>query len=545
MIPAAGGLAVAVGGTLMRHLLPVLIGLAVLVLCPSARAFDAATAAALSVGDSDTRIDALNKVIAESDAAALPFLEKLIGDSVKTSGDKVFVVDGDKAFDPVTGQPTELPADADDVVNSNRMRNEIDSAISTLKLTSPDRAVRLEAAKSLQGGDTDEAKLPLVQAAEAKEKDGEIRDILGQVRANIQLSSTDKAVRLAAVKTLADSSSPNIKEMLSTRLAPDGETDPEVRTAITAAIKSIEGRLSRFELIAQIFTGVSLGSILLLAALGLAITYGLMGIINMAHGELMMIGAYSTYVVQNLFRAYLPSEFQFYLLAALPVAFLVTAGVGMVIERLVLRHLYGRSLETLLATWGISLFLMQLVRSIFGAQNVGVENPDWMSGSVSLAASLSLPYNRIVIIGFSVAVLGFMWWLLTKTRLGLFVRAVTQNRTMARCVGVPTARIDTMAFGLGSGIAGLAGVALSQIGNVGPDLGQHYIVNCFMVVVLGGVGQLAGTVLAAMGLGIVSKFLEGITGAVIAEIVVLVFVVVFIQRRPQGLFAMTGRSAEA
>jgi len=529
----------------MRMSLSLLIGLAVMTLCLPARAFDAATASALTVGDSDTRIEALNKVIAASDATALPFLEKLIDGNVKISGDKVFTVDGDKAFDPVSGQPAELPADADDVVNSNRMRNEIESAISTLKLTSPDRAVRLEAAKSLQGGDTDEAKLPLVQAAEAKEKDAEIHDILGQVRANIQLTSSDKSVRLAAVKMLADSSSANIKEILSTRLAPDGETDPEVRTAITAAIKSIEGRLSRFELIAQIFTGVSLGSILLLAALGLAITYGLMGIINMAHGELMMIGAYATYVVQNLFRAYLPGEFQLYLLAALPVAFLVTAGVGMVIERLVLRHLYGRSLETLLATWGISLFLMQLVRSIFGAQNVGVENPDWMSGSVSLAASLSLPYNRIVIIGFSIAVLGFMWWLLTKTRLGLFVRAVTQNRTMARCVGVPTARIDTMAFGLGSGIAGLAGVALSQIGNVGPDLGQHYIVNCFMVVVLGGVGQLAGTVLAALGLGIVSKFLEGITGAVIAEIVVLVFVVVFIQRRPQGLFAMTGRSAEA
>jgi urea transport system permease protein len=529
----------------MRKFLSALIGLAALAFCQSALAFDAPMVAALATGDSDTRIEALNKVIAASDVAALPFLEKMLAEGVKISGDKVFVIDGDKAFDPVTGQPAELPADADDVVNSNRMRNEIESAISTLKLTSPDRAVRLEAAKSLQGGDTDETKLPLVQAAEAKEKDAEVRELLGQVRANIQLSSTDKTVRMAAVKTLAESSSPNIKEMLSTRLAAGGETDPDVRNAITDAIKAIEGRLSRFELIAQIFTGVSLGSILLLAALGLAITYGLMGIINMAHGELMMIGAYATYVVQNLFRAYLPDAFQFYLLAALPVAFLVTAGVGMVIERLVLRHLYGRSLETLLATWGISLFLMQLVRSIFGAQNVGVENPDWMSGSVSIAASLSLPYNRIVIIGFSVLVLAFMWWLLTKTRLGLFVRAVTQNRTMARCVGVPTAKVDTMAFGLGSGIAGLAGVALSQIGNVGPDLGQHYIVNCFMVVVLGGVGQLAGTVLAALGLGIVSKFLEGITGAVLAEIVVLIFVVVFIQRRPQGLFAMTGRSAEA
>jgi len=529
----------------MRHLLPALIGLAILVLCSPAQAFDQATATALSVGDSDTRIEALNKVIATGDSAALPFLEKLIGDGVKTSGDKVFVVDGDKAVDPVTGQPAELPSDADDVVNSNRMRNEIGAAISVLKLSSPDRAVRLEAAQSLQSGDADESRLPLVKAAEAKEKDMQIRDMLGQVEANIELTSSDRSQRLAAVKMLAESSSPNVKEMLSTRLAPDGETDPEVKAAIVAAIKAVEARLSRYELVAQIFTGVSLASILLLAALGLAITYGLMGIINMAHGELMMIGAYSTYVVQNLFRAYLPDAFQFYLVAALPVAFLVTAGVGMAIERLVLRHLYGRSLETLLATWGISLFLMQLVRTIFGAQNVGVENPGWMSGSVSLAASLVLPYNRIIIIGFSVAVLGFMWYLLTKTRLGLFVRAVTQNRTMARCVGVPTARIDTMAFGLGSGIAGLAGVALSQIGNVGPDLGQHYIVNCFMVVVLGGVGQLAGTVLASLGLGIVSKFLEGVTGAVIAEIMVLIFVVVFIQRRPQGLFAMTGRSAEA
>jgi urea transport system permease protein len=530
----------------MRNLLPALIGLMLLALCSPARAFDAATASALAIGDSDTRIEALDKVIAAGDAAALPFLEKMLNDSVKTSGDKAFVVDGDKAFDPVTHQPVDLPADADDIVNSNRMRNEIGGAISALKLTSPDKAIRLEAAKSLQGGDADEGKLPLVQAAEAKEKDPEIKEILGQVRANIQLSSSDKEVRLSAVKTLAESSSPNIKEMLSTRLAADGETDPDVRNAITGAIKAIEGRLSRYELIAEIFTGVSLGSILLLAALGLAITYGLMGIINMAHGELMMIGAYATYVVQNLFRHYLPeAAFPYYLLAALPVAFLVTAGVGMAIERSVLRFLYGRSLETLLATWGISLVLQQLVRTIFGAQNVGVENPGWMSGSVEIAASLSLPCNRIVIIGFSVLVLAFMWWLLTKTRLGLFVRAVTQNRVMARCVGVPTARIDTMAFGLGSGIAGLAGVALSQIGNVGPDLGQHYIVNCFMVVVLGGVGQLAGTVLAALGLGIVSKFLEGITGAVIAEIVVLVFVVVFIQRRPQGLFAMTGRSAEA
>jgi urea transport system permease protein len=282
----------------------------------------------------------------------------------------------------------------------------------------------------------------------------------------------------------------------------------------------------------------------LLAALGLAITYGLMGIINMAHGEMIMIGAYTTFVVQTLFRSHLPGLFQFYLLIAVPAAFLVTALVGMLLERSVLRFLYGRSLETLLATWGISLFLIQTVRSVFGAQNVEVENPSWMSGSLTLAPNLVLPHARIIIIGFAVLVLGMTWWLLTRTRLGLFVRAVTQNRAMAGCVGVHTGRVDTLAFGLGSGIAGLAGVALSQIGNVGPDLGQHYIIDSFMVVVLGGVGQLAGAVLAALGLGIVSKFLENITGAVLAEIIVLVFIVIFIQKRPQGLFALRGRSTD-
>jgi urea transport system permease protein len=343
---------------------------------------------------------------------------------------------------------------------------------------------------------------------------------------------------------LGDSANPAIKALLAGRLSADGEADPEARTALSAAIQAIDARLSRYERLGQVFTGISLGSILLLAALGLAVTYGLMGVINMAHGELMMIGAYATYVVQSLFRALPEAFFPYYLVAALPVAFVVSGLVGMAIERLVLRHLYGRSLETLLATWGVSLILMQAVRSLFGAQNVTVENPAWMSGSLILAPSLSLPWNRLIIIAFSALVLGFMGWLLTRTRLGLFVRAVTQNRAMARCVGVSTDRVDMLAFGLGSGIAGLAGVALAQIGNVGPDLGQHYIINSFMVVVLGGVGQLAGTVLAALGLGIVSKFLEGLTGPVIAEIMVLLFVVIFIQRRPQGLFALTGRSAE-
>ena len=289
----------------------------------------------------------------------------------------------------------------------------------------------------------------------------------------------------------------------------------------------------------------SLGSILLLVALGLAITYGLMGVINMAHGELMMIGAYATYVVQNLFKRYLPDAFDGYILVAIPAAFLASALVGAVLERTVIRWLYGRPLETLLATWGISLVLMQAVRSLFGAQNVGVENPAWMSGGIQVLPNLVLPYNRLAILVFAALVLLAMATLIGKTRLGLFVRAVTQNRRMASCVGVNTARIDMLAFALGAGIAGLAGCALSQVGNVGPDLGQGYIVDSFMVVVLGGVGQLAGTVYAALGLGLMNKLLEGWAGAVLAKIMVLVFIVVFIQKRPQGIFAVKGRSAEA
>jgi urea transport system permease protein len=249
--------------------------------------------------------------------------------------------------------------------------------------------------------------------------------------------------------------------------------------------------------------------------------------------------------MQGVFRSYLPAYFDWYLVAAVPLAFMSAALVGAALERSVLRFLYGRPLETLLATWGISLVLMQAVRTIFGAQNVGVENPSWMSGGVQLLSNLTLPYNRLVIIAFAAAVLIGMTLMINKTRLGLFVRGVTQNRPIAACMGVNTARIDTYAFALGSGIAGLAGCALSQVGNVGPDLGQNYIVDSFMVVVLGGVGQLAGTVYAAMGLGVLNKFLEGWTGAVLAKITVLVFIIIFIQKRPQGIFAMKGRSAEA
>jgi urea transport system permease protein len=360
--------------------------------------------------------------------------------------------------------------------------------------------VRAEAVKTLAGGEPGDAKLPLIEKAYEKEAVPAIKDAIGRVRFAMLLGSADKAKRLAAAQALGATGTPATKTLLLDRLK--AETEPDVKSAVEAALRTIESRLAWGERLGVIFTGISLGSILLLVALGLAITYGLMGVINMAHGELMMIGAYATYVVQNLFRAWLPGVFDYYIAIAIPASFVVAALVGALMERTVIRFLYGRPLETLLATWGISLILMQTVRSLFGAQNVPVENPAWLSGGVAVMSNLTLPFNRIAIIAFAALVLAGVALLIAKTRLGLFVRGVTQNRRMAACVGVDTARVDTLAFSLGAGIAGLAGCALSQIGNVGPDLGQSYIVDSFLVVVLGGVGQLAGTVVARRGRGV-------------------------------------------
>jgi urea transport system permease protein len=496
----------------------------------------------ITIGETDSRIEALAKAMLSADDKTAAFLQALSDDAVKVAGDKIVVIQGDKVVDAVTQAEVTLPDDAEDVINNNRMRGEIDSALAALKLFSKDDTVRAAAVKQLQS-DADETKLPLIEKALATEQNTAIKDQLGMVRAAALLGSADKAKRMEAAKLLATSGQANTKTMLLARL--ETEPDAEIKAALGAALRQVESALAWGDKLGALFSGISLGSILLLVALGLAITYGLMGVINMAHGELMMIGAYATYVVQGLFQKYLPGAFDWYLLAAVPVAFLASALMGALLERSVIRFLYGRPLETLLATWGISLMLMQLVRSVFGAQNVGVENPSWMSGGVQVLGNLSLPYNRLVIIGFAIFVLGSVAWLIGQTRLGLFVRGVTQNRPIASCMGVNTARIDTYAFALGSGIAGLAGCALSQVGNVGPDLGQGYIVDAFMVVVLGGVGQLAGTVYAALGLGILNKFLEGWAGAVLAKIAVLVFIIIFIQKRPQGIFAMKGRSAEA
>lgn len=515
---------------------------AVLLMAGNAYGITAEEVKSITMGETDSRVEALAKAMLKADDRTLVFLQALSDDAVKIAGEQVLVLKGDKAFDAVTDVETTLPDDAEDVINNNRMRGEIDSALAALKLFSTDDTVRAAAVQQLRS-DADETKLPLIEKALASEQNASIKEQLGMVRAAALLNSSDKTKRLEAAKLLAGSGQANTKTMLLERLKL--EEDSAVKVALGAALRQVESALAWGDKLGALFSGISLGSILLLVALGLAITYGLMGVINMAHGELMMIGAYATYVVQGMFRTYLPSAFDWYLLAAVPVAFLAAALMGAILERSIIRFLYGRPLETLLATWGISLMLMQLVRSVFGAQNVGVENPSWMSGGVQVLGNLSLPYNRLVIIGFAIFVLGSVAWLIGRTRLGLFVRGVTQNRPIASCMGVNTARIDTYAFALGSGIAGLAGCALSQVGNVGPDLGQGYIVDAFMVVVLGGVGQLAGTVYAALGLGILNKFLEGWAGAVLAKIAVLVFIIIFIQKRPQGIFAMKGRSAEA
>ena len=518
------------------------VAIAATVAHPSAQALTSEQAHAIAAGENDDRIRTLHEAVASGDAALGPFIQALLDDAVKTDEHHAYIVRDGQTIEAGTHQPATAPDSAEDVTNNNRMRGELEAAQAALNLFATQIEDRRAAVAALRGK-ADESWLPLLDKAAAAEADTSLKAQLELLRAMAKIASSDPAKRLEAVRQLGESSDPAINSLLQERLAPDAEADPGVRAALEQASHAVQGRLAWGERAGVVFTGVSLGSILLLAALGLAITYGLMGVINMAHGELMMIGAYATYAVQNFFRAHLPGAFDYYILAAIPASFLVAALVGAVLERGVIRFLYGRPLETLLATWGISLVLMQAVRTLFGAQNVQVENPAWLSGGVQVMSNLTLPYNRLAIIAFAALVLAGMAYLIARTRLGLFVRSVTQNRPMASCMGVNTARVDTMAFALGAGIAGLAGCALSQVGNVGPDLGQSYIVDSFMVVVLGGVGQLAGTVYAALGLGVLNKLLEGVAGAVLAKIMVLAFIVIFIQKRPQGLFAVKGREA--
>ena len=458
---------------------------------------------------------------------------------------KVYIQDdAGKLFDAVTGTPVAgaPPDDLDTVRINNRLRGTIDAALGTLTLLSKNPDTRYKAAQAVFKSHEASA-LPTLDKAIAQETDAGVKRALEQARAAIVLNTpgvTD-AQRLDAIAVIRDRGDQDALGLLSD--IPKREP-PAVAKAATAAIAAIQTRLAEWDAVQNAWYGISLGSVLLLAAIGLAITFGVMGVINMAHGEMVMLGAYVTYVVQDVIRANDPALLDYSLAIAIPLAFLFSGGVGILIERSIIRFLYGRPLETLLATWGLSLVLQQAVRTAFGPTNRQVSNPSFMSGAFDLGG-ITITYNRLWIICFALAVFVALIGLLRFTRLGLEMRAVTQNRAMAASMGIRTSRIDALTFGLGSGIAGMAGVALSQIDNVSPNLGQGYIIDSFMVVVFGGVGNLWGTFVGSFVLGIANKFLEPYAGAVLGKITILVLIILFIQKRPRGLFALKGRAVEA
>jgi len=450
------------------------------------------------------------------------------------------VAEGYQLTDPI--EETDLGVvgkrDVKKITINNSLRRVLREAIARLSLTSERTDVRLTAVGELTGN-LDAAAVALLERARTTEQDAEIIAAIDTALALSAVDSETPSVRLEAVAALQDSLLPAVRNRLSS--VAESDANAEVKQAAARAVKSIETKLERYALAETVFFGLSLGSVLLLAAIGLAITFGVMGVINMAHGELIMIGAYTTYLVQQAMPQYL----EYSMLVAVPAAFLAAGAFGIAIERGVIRFLYGRPLETLLATFGISLVLQQLVRTTISAQNVTVANPEWMSGSWQINAALSLTYNRLYIVIFTLLVFAALLLLLKKSALGLHVRAVAQNRSMARAMGIRTEWVDALTFGLGSGIAGVAGVALSQLTNVGPNMGQAYIIDSFMVVVFGGVGNLWGALVGAFSLGVVNKFLEPYSGAVLAKILVLVFIILFIQKRPRGLFPQKGRAAES
>jgi urea transport system permease protein len=462
----------------------------------------------------------------------------------------VFIVaeaaDGLQLTDPLTGREagTAQPDDLVKIGVNNQLRKELRVTLARFDLASPDAGVRRQAVREILRA-VDPESIALLRARLAVEPNGSVKREIRAGLALADLDSDDAAKRLAAVKTLSASLNGDVYSRLSAMVeAPaegePGESDPAIRAAAASALHAIDRQRSLYSIVQTGLYGLSQGSVLVLAAIGLAITFGVMGVINMAHGELMMLGAYSTYVVQ----LWMPHHIGASILVAIPVAFLVSGLIGIAIERTIVRHLYGRPLETLLATFGVSLILQQAVRDLFSANNRPVETPPWLSGSLDINEVLSITYNRLYIIVFTFVVFLLLLVILKRTRLGLEVRAVSQNRAMAKAMGIRTEWVDAMTFGLGSGIAGIAGVALSQLTNVGPNLGQSYIVDSFMVVVFGGVGNVWGTEIGGNALGVVNKVLEPYAGAVLAKIFVLVFLILFIQRRPRGMFPQKGRAAD-
>jgi urea transport system permease protein len=490
--------------------------------------------------------DGINAVAATGDPRAVTIIEALQDGRLLYSAEEKKVYYKDKAgalIDAVSGAAVATePADADKVRLNNRLRSALDATLGGLRLQIGNADRRFEAAQAVFKS-REQSALPALDAALAKETDARVKNGITQARAAVILNSEDasEADKLAAVSVVRARGDQDALNLLAG--LPAG-SPAAVSRAARDAVTVIQNGLAVWATVQNLWYGLSLGSVLLLAAIGLAITFGVMGVINMAHGEMVMIGAYVTFVVQDLIRASSPGLFDYSLLIAVPLAFMVAGVIGILIEQCIIRFLYGRPLETLLATWGLSLILQQAVRTVFGPTNREVGAPSWMSGTFSVG-QLNITYGRLWIIVFTMMVFAGLLGLLRFTRLGLEMRAVTQNRAMAASMGIRTARVDALTFGLGSGIAGIAGVALSQIDNVSPNLGQGYIIDSFLVVVFGGVGNLWGTLVAALSLGIANKFLEPFAGAVLAKIAILVFIILFIQKRPRGLFALKGRAVEA
>lgn len=548
--------------TLLARFLPIVLAALVLGFAPpvamadESSVVDEAMVNALAAKAFKDKRAAIETLATSGDERAVTILEAMVNGNLakRKSDDKVVIAERQGTVyvlqDPLT--LTELGQVAKREIKpvraNNKLRGLIRQALGGLTLMSADPDRRTVAANAVFQTQSADA-IPMLEKALERESDSGVAARLERALAANRLMTTDDVeVRLAAVEVLGNHADPEVQALLGSVLV-KGETeglDENLAVTVRKALESVEQKLFLWGLVGDLFFGLSLGSVLLLCAVGLAITFGVMGVINMAHGELMMIGAYTTFIVQEVFRAYVPeSAFDYSMLVAVPSAFLVSGIFGIAIERGIIRWLYGRPLETLLATWGLSLILQQMVRTIWGPTNQRVSPPSFMSGNMEFASGLTLTYNRIWIIVFSLTVLALIGVLLRKTTFGLRMRAVTQNRRMASSMGIRTGAIDALTFGLGAGVAGLGGVALSQIDNVSPNLGQTYIVDSFLVVVFGGVGNLWGTLVGAFTLGIINKFLEPLAGAVLGKIFVLIFIIIFIQRRPRGLFALKGRFVES
>lgn len=505
--------------------------------------------AALAEGSFNDKQAAIETLAATGDARIVPVLEALVGGDLfirKSDGMAVITAKGEgrdyRLTDPLTG--ADLGAakrrDVKKIKVNNKLRRLIRATLGALTLRDPDPRVRASAAKAIFKAQDVDA-IGALDAALDVESDAHVRVLIEQARAAAMLISdfgtAKKQAAIVILEARGDQAAIAVLGSLT------GDENATLATAAAEAISTISGKLAVWGVAQNVWYGLSLGSVLLLAAIGLAITFGVMGVINMAHGEMVMLGAYTTFVVQEIIRVSAPGLFDYSLAIALPLAFLVSGSVGLAIERGIIRFLYGRPLETLLATWGLSLILQQTIRTIFGPTNREVGNPSFMSGAFEIG-HMTITYNRLWIFVFALLVFGLLLLLLRATPFGLQMRAVTQNRAMASAMGIRTPWVDAFTFALGSGVAGIAGVALSQIDNVSPNLGQSYIIDSFMVVVFGGVGNLWGTLVGALSLGLVNKFLEPYAGAVLGKVLVLVFIILFIQQRPRGLFALKGRAIE-